>query len=46
MAGTTAKTLGEMLKATLAKEIAGFWQGGGSAGDWWLRGSAPQDRRR
>lgn len=36
------KTLAEMLRATFKKTIAGFWQSGRLAGNWWLDGEKPK----
>jgi hypothetical protein len=33
------KTLADMLKRTLEREVGGFWKAGGSGGNWWLRGA-------
>jgi len=35
----TGKTLEEMLKRTLVKQVAGSWQSGRHQGNWWLDGS-------
>jgi hypothetical protein len=40
MSGTPARTLGDMLNATLEKDVAGRWRYGNGEGGWWLR-SAP-----
>ena len=40
-----AKSLEDVLKATAAKEIAGWWRSGRYQGNWWLNGSRQQGRR-
>jgi hypothetical protein len=40
------KTIQEMLERTAAKEVAGWWRGGGYRGNWWLKGSPLQHRSR
>lgn len=34
----TAKTFEDLLKATINKQVGGFWQKGRMQGNWWLRG--------
>jgi len=34
----TAKTFEDLLKATIDKQVAGFWQTGRMQGNWWLQG--------
>jgi hypothetical protein len=44
-ANLNAKSFAEMLKKTATKEVAGWWRSGRYEGNWWLKGSAQQDRR-
>ena len=34
----TAKTFEDLLKATIDKQVGGFWQTGRMQGNWWLQG--------
>src|SRR5262249_36646285 len=42
--GVPGKTLAEMLKRTLEKQVAGSWHSGRYQGFWWLNGSAPKNK--
>jgi hypothetical protein len=46
LAESSGKTFEDMLKMTAEKEIAGSWRSGRSQGNWRLKGSPPQDRKR
>jgi hypothetical protein len=39
MADLSGKTLEDMLKQTLEKQVAGSWRSGRYQGNWWLKGS-------
>ena len=32
------QTFGVLLKRTIEKQVAGFWQSGGNRGNWWSTG--------
>ena len=34
----TDQTFAALLKRTIEKQVAGFWQSGGNRGNWWLTG--------
>ena len=40
------QTFALLLKRTVEKEVAGFWQSGGYQGNWWLKGLQAKNRSR
>jgi len=46
LADFKGKTFEEMLESTAQKEVAGWWRSGRYQGNWWLKSSPPQDRKR
>ena len=40
------QTFALLLKRTIEKEVAGFWQSGGYEGNWWLKGLKSKNRSR
>ncbi len=46
LADFNGKTFEKMLELTAQKEVAGWWRSGRNQGNWWLKSSPPQDRKR
>ena len=46
LADFKGKTFEEMLELTAQKEVAGWWRSGRYQGNWWLKSSPPQSRKR